>query len=272
MSLRLDRGSAAAFILILTLGIAIGAAQAKKRAAPPRSVPAPATQTATPSPTPEPRRTPSKKNDRPVSTKEASPERRPSPKNYPFHYEFSQPDFPVARIVIEHDESGAGFIRFSKRGANEEFTDPLEVSAAALERINKAFDELEFLNSAEDYQYEKDYSHLGNVTITMRRDGRERTATFNWTINKNAKVLYDEYRKLANQFIWQFDMAVARDNQPLDSPRLMDSLDSLLKRNELSDPVQMLPLLTALSNNERLPLIARNHATRLIGRIERSKK
>ena len=230
----------------------------------------PAAETAAPSPTAEPRRTPAKKNDRPATTQAASQETRPSSKNYPYRYEFSQPEFPVARIVIEHDESGAGSIRFSKRGSTEEIADPLEVSRAALERINKAFDELGFLNSVEDYQYEKDYSHLGNVTITLRRDGRERIATFNWTVNKNAKVLYDEYRKLANQYVWQFDIAVARDNQPLDSPRLMDSLDSLLKRNEISDPLQMLPLLTALSKNERLPLIARNHATRLIGKIEKS--
>jgi uncharacterized protein (UPF0147 family) len=49
----------------------------------------------------------------------------------------------------------------------------------------------------------------------------------------------------------------------------MDRLDSLLKRDEISDPSQMLPLLKELSNDERIPLIARNKAARIIKEIEK---
>jgi hypothetical protein len=51
----------------------------------------------------------------------------------------------------------------------------------------------------------------------------------------------------------------------------MDELDSLLRRNEISDPPQMLPMLKELSNDERIPLIARNHAKRLVEKIEKAK-
>ena len=81
----------------------------------------------------------------------------------------------------------------------------------------------------------------------------------------------DEYRKIANQYVWQFDMSVSRENQPLDSPSLMDTLDSYLRRSEISDPRQMLPLLKEISNDERIPLIARNHAAKLVEKIERTK-
>ena len=189
-----------------------------------------------------------------------------------YYYEFSQPDFVVQKIIIEHDGSGAGKISFVKRGYGDTVTDPIQVSAAALERINNAFTALNFLDSNENYQFEKDYSHLGTSTYRLKRDGRERTVVFNWTANKDAKALADEYRKIGNQFIWIFDITLSRENQPLEAPKLLISLDSLIKRNEISDPSQMVALLKGLTDDERIPLIARNHAGKLARQIEKVKK
>ena len=186
-----------------------------------------------------------------------------------YTYDFSQPNFLYSHIFIEHDESGKGKITFSKQNFTEEITDPIQLSAATLEKLENIRQVLNFLDSKEDYQYEKDYSHLGNMIFTMKKDGRDRTAKFNWTGNADAKSLADEYRKIGNQYIWLFDINVARENQPLESPRIMDALDSLLKRNEISDPNQLVPYLKELSNDERIPLISRNHATRLITQIEK---
>jgi hypothetical protein len=140
-----------------------------------------------------------------------------------------------------------------------------------MDRIRTALIALNFLDSTENYQTARDYSHMGNVRFTFRKEGRERTAKYNWTENKDAKTLMDEYRKIAIQYVWQFDMEIARENQPLNAPSLMDELDSYLRRNEISDPKQMLPLLKTLSNDERIPLIARNHATRLVEKIDKAK-
>jgi uncharacterized protein (UPF0147 family) len=107
------------------------------------------------------------------------------------------------------------------------------------------------------------------MTFTMKKDKRERVAKFNWTVNPDAKNLMDEYRRIGQQFVWIFDIGVARENQPLEAPRLMDALDSLIKRNEISDAAQMIPMLKELSNDERIPLIARNHATRIVKEIEK---
>lgn len=186
-----------------------------------------------------------------------------------YFYEFSQPNFFVSKVLIEHDENGKGEIKFEKQHFNEFITDPIQLSPAALERIKGVWNALNFLDSTEDYQYEKDYSHLGNMTFTMRKDGRERAAKFNWTTNPNAKNLADEYRRVSQQFVWIFDIGIARENQPLEAPQLMDTLDSLIKRNEISDAAQMIPLLKQLSNDERIPLIARNHATRIIKDVEK---
>ena len=89
------------------------------------------------------------------------------------------------------------------------------------------------------------------------------------TNNPNAKLLADEYRRASNQAIFVFDISVARQNQPLDSPKILDRLESYISRNEISDPKQLIPLLRDLNTDERLPLIARNHALRLIKQIQK---
>jgi hypothetical protein len=189
-----------------------------------------------------------------------------------YFYEFSRPGFSVSDISIQHDDSGKGTISFKMKGLEETMSDPIQLSQSTLAKINDALTALDFINSTENYQYEKDYSHLGNVKIRVKKDGRERTAAYNWTTNPGAKRLADEYRRISNQFVWEFDLAVARENQPLDAPRLMDDFDSLLRRDEISDPKQMVPLFRELANDERIPLIARNHATKLADRIEKAKK
>jgi hypothetical protein len=83
-----------------------------------------------------------------------------------------------------------------------------------------------------------------------------------------ASLLINEYRRVADQAILVFDISVARETQPLNAPKLMDEFESQLKRNGLSDPQQLVPLLTEVSTDEHLPLIARNHALRLIKKIE----
>lgn len=190
-----------------------------------------------------------------------------------YFYEFAQPNFPVSKVFIEHDEKGKGKISFLKKGFEEFVSDPLQLSPASLEKFRSVWQSLNFLDSKEEYQStERDYGHLGNMKFTMTKDGRTRTAKFNWTENLTAKILADEYRKISQQFVWQFDINVARENQPLESPTLMNSLDGLIRRDEISDPNQMIPMLKELSNDERLPLLARNHATKIIKQIEKKKE
>lgn len=241
----------------------------------------PAAATPTPQVSPTPEQTPetetvkkqAKKNERPTNGNSSNGNNPVQTKDAPnYFYEFSQPAFTVSKILIEHDESGKGKISFMKSISDEVITDPIQISPAALERINKALTALDFMNSTDSYQYEKDYSHLGNITLKVRKDGRERETKFNWTQNQDAKALADEYRRIGNQYIWMFDINLSRENQPLESPKLMDAIDSYIKRNEISDAAQLVPFLKELGNDERIPLIARNHATRLVKQIEKVKK
>jgi hypothetical protein len=99
---------------------------------------------------------------------------------------------------------------------------------------------------------------------------RHRTAEFNWSDNKTAWALANEYRRVADQAILIFNIKLAREMQPLNAPSLLNEMDSMLKRDGLSDPQQLVPLLNELKTDEHIPLIARNHADRILKKIEKS--
>ncbi|PYS72022.1 MAG: hypothetical protein DMF69_08715, partial [Acidobacteria bacterium] len=77
------------------------------------------------------------------------------------------------------------------------------------------------------------------------------------------------YRRAADQAILIFDIEIARENQPLNAPKLMEVMESYIRRNALSDPHQLIPLLTDMSTDEHIPLMARNHALRIIKQIQK---
>lgn len=186
-----------------------------------------------------------------------------------YTYEFSQPKFVIGHIVIEHDSNGRGTVTFTRLNEETAIVEPLQLSPAALERITSAWQALRFLDSDTDYQASKQFAHLGTMKIGMQQGERKRVAEFNWTSNADASTLVNEYRKAADQAILIFDISIARENQPLNAPKLMEAMESYLKRNALSDPNQLIKLLQDLSTDEHIPLIARNHALRLIKKIQK---
>ena len=186
-----------------------------------------------------------------------------------YSYEFSQPKFYIKHVVLEHDANGRGTVTFERMNEDVPVVEPIELSADALARIKAAWQSLQYLESNTDYQANKQFPHLGTMKIGVQRGDQKRVAEFNWTNNTDASTLVSEYKKAAEQAILIFDISVARENQPLNTPKLMEGMESLLKRDMLSDPRQMLKLLQDLSTDEHVPLIARNHALRLIKKIQK---
>ena len=186
-----------------------------------------------------------------------------------YTYEFKQPEFLIKHIVIEHDSRGSGKIKFVQRTEEMAVEEPLQLSPEAISRISGLWRALNFLTSNESYQADRQYPHLGTMLLKMEKDTRQRTAEFNWTNHPEALALVNEYRRAGDQAILVFELSVARESIPLNTPKLMERAEALLKRNGLSDPRQMLPLLKELSTDDHLPLITRNHALRLIKKIEK---
>jgi hypothetical protein len=189
-----------------------------------------------------------------------------------YSYEFTQPDFDVRHVRIEHDAAGRGTITFERKNEEQPLTEPLEISPTAFARIVSAWESLRFLDSDASYQADKHFANLGTIHLTMKRGARERTTEFDWTNNEQAGVLMREYRRLTEQQLFVFDMDVARQYQPSETVRILKRLEILLDRDELSDKSRLTPLLSDLTNDERIPLIARNQAARLLKRIEKETK
>jgi hypothetical protein len=211
-----------------------------------------------------------KRNDRPQE--QPSPTQPPRDDKKPpdptrYSYEFGQPKFFIRHILIEHDALGRGQITFERQGEEVPIVEPVELSSGALGRILGLWNELRFLDSDENYQASKQFPHLGTYHLRMDDGRRKRTAEFNWSNNKQAWGLATEYRRMSDQAILVFDLTLAREMQPLNTPQLMKQMETLLVRDGLSDPRQLIPLLKELRTDEHIPLIARNHADRLLKKI-----
>jgi hypothetical protein len=210
-----------------------------------------------------------KPNQRPPQVADASAAGETNAAAVKYSYEFSQPKFYVKHIVLEHDANGRGTVTFERLNEDTPVVEPIALSTEALARIKAAWQALHFLESDTDYQASKQFPHLGTMKIGVQRGEQKRVVEFNWTNNSNASTLVNEYRKAADQAILVFDISIARENQPLNAPKLMEAMESMLKRDMLSEPRQLLTLLQDLSTDEHVPLIARNHALRLIKKIEK---
>ena len=263
---------------LLTLSaVSFALAQKQKRVKKKQTSKTVASKTEQPAEEPASTPEPAKKNNRSsVANDNAQPQPSPTPIEKKseemavrYSYEFTQPNFITSHIVIEHGADGKGSITFERKNAEEPVKDPVEISPEAWTRIKALWEGLNFLDSTVNYQSEKQFPHLGTMRLKMKQGERERTAEFNWTNDKKASDLVNEYRRVADQAIFIFDINLAREISPLETPKLMDSLDSMLRRNSLSDPKQLLPFLKDISLDERIPLIARNHASRIVKQIEK---
>lgn len=211
-----------------------------------------------------------KRNDRPKP--EAGPATVVKPlENDSRHYtwEFAQPEFVVKHIVVEHDAVGHGKVSFDRKAEEETITEPIELSPSVLKKLEDLWTALRFLDSKENYQAAKNFAHLGTYKLALKDGSRERTTEFNWSDNSDAWNLAQEYRRIADQAILLFDINIAREMQPLNTPGLLTQMESMYSRNALADPKQLVPLLKELRTDERVPLIARNHAERLLKKFEK---
>lgn len=184
-----------------------------------------------------------------------------------YHYRFENEKFTTPLQEVEFDGTGRGTFRFKKKDS-EEIVNELAVSPTLLTRIQSLFDQLNFLASQEGYQHKKDFSHLGTVTISQTRSGKERTVKFNYTDNSAMSQLRDTFQNLINQETRFFEIEVVRSTDPISTPAQLRLLDDDLRSKRIADPNRFVPLLNDIKLDEGVPLIARNHAERLLKAIK----
>ncbi|MGE0882228.1 MAG: hypothetical protein AB7P14_01670 [Blastocatellales bacterium] len=187
-----------------------------------------------------------------------------------FYYLFENERFTTPLQEVKFDGAGHGTFRF-KRKDSDEIVNELDVSPVLLSQIQLLFSDLNFLESNVDYQHKKDFSHLGTVTIAMSRDGKERMVKFNYTDNTAMSKLRELFQNLAIQETRVFEMETVRSNDPISTPAQLRMLESELRSKHIADPNRFVPILKDIKLDEGVPLIARNHAERLLQSIKKGK-
>jgi hypothetical protein len=193
-----------------------------------------------------------------------------TPSGTHYQYTFENERFTTPFLEVQLDGKGHGRFRFRKKDAEEISTD-ISVSDSLVQQIQGLFDTLNFLDSREDYQYKKDFSHLGTVTLKLSKDGRQRSVRFNYSGNQTITQLADIFRNVATQETRVMEIEATRETDPLSMPAQLRILESELKSRQIAEPDRLKPLLEKLKSDESLPLIARNHAERLIKSIDKGK-
>lgn len=187
-----------------------------------------------------------------------------------YRYTFVNERFTTPFQQVEIDESGKGVFRYQRK-ESEEISLKFDLSPSLMSRIRNLFDMLNFLNSNEEYQHKKDFSHLGTMTISRAHKGLERTVKFNYTDNQYLNQLTELFRDIATQETRVFELETVRSTDPISTPAQMRLLESELRSKRIADPQKIIPLLREIRMDEGVPLIARNHAERLIKMINSRK-
>jgi len=188
-----------------------------------------------------------------------------------YRYLFENPRFTTPIQELDFDGSGQGNFRFKRKEDREETNLKLALSQSVLSQIQILLDDLNFLESREEYQHKKDFSHLGNMTITYSRGAKERTVKFNYTDNQSLTRLSDIFRGVITQETRVFELEAVIANDPISTPAQLRLLESELKSKHLADPHRFDPILKNMTLDESVPLIARNHAGRLLQMIGKEK-
>lgn len=187
-----------------------------------------------------------------------------------YHYLFENERFTTPLQEVVFDGKGRGKFRFIRKGGDE-IVNKLELSTTLLAQIQSLFDSLNFIEGKAEYQHKKDFSHLGKMTISMARSGRERSTSFNYTDNQTMSRLVEVFRNIAIQETRVFEIETVRSTDPISTPAQLRLLENELKSNHIADPQRIVPILREIKTDESVPLIARNHAERLLQMIKKGK-
>ena len=112
---------------------------------------------------------------------------------------------------------------------------------------------------------------MGWVTLGARQGARERKTRFNFTTNAQMDELKEIFLGIAWQEIALFDIENAERYQPLDVPKQLEILENDLRLTRITEPARVLATLNEIAGDDSQPLIARNHAKRIVEAIKKGK-
>ncbi len=181
-----------------------------------------------------------------------------------FHYEFAQPNFLVSKIEISLDGQGTGKMAYWEKDADPTSVD-ISLRPETLSRLKGMIEKLTL--TPDDLTPSDRHQNLGTTRIAFWQGTAHRETAFTYTPNPQMNAISQFFRGMVTQHQRKSQLEVARRYQPLDTPKILKDLESDLNGNRIAEPVALGSLLKSLSNDERIPLIARNQAKKLFERV-----
>jgi hypothetical protein len=191
--------------------------------------------------------------------------------NWTFSYKFENKRFYIPMMDLAIGGDGAGTLHFQRGESDEVLDQKFQLQPATMAHIRQLFETVRFFDSDTDYQSSKDFSHLGWMTIEAKQGDRDRKVRFNYTQNQQMSELAEIFRGIATEEIHLFDIDTSEQFQPLELPRLLETIENDLKLQRITEPECLLPKLQEIAGNPTQPLIARNRATQMVNDIKKGK-
>jgi hypothetical protein len=178
-------------------------------------------------------------------------------------YRFENERFVISSIELALGSGGEGTLRFVKQGLGAPVDRKVSVGPDTLRALDEALGRLNYLAPPADLQGPNDHSNLGTVSLAVSRAGSVHVARFNYTHNRDARLVADLLGGIANREIHAFGLETAARYTPLETAALLGVLESELRLKRVAEPEALVPLLRDIGENFALPLLVRNKAVRL---------
>ncbi|MBI3949888.1 MAG: hypothetical protein HY314_05480 [Acidobacteria bacterium] len=185
-----------------------------------------------------------------------------------YYYRFDSPTFEMMRAELRFDQAGRGQFMFRRKADEEEIKLELHLLPTTLQRINTYLTEAQYLTSEENYQGDRDMSHLGVMTFRFRQGAHQRQVSFNYTRHPTMRLLAELLRHIVTQESRIFAIQLARQYAPLDLDKQLATLQREVKNGWVAEPEKLLPLLEELQSDEGVLLIARRRAGDIVRLIK----
>jgi hypothetical protein len=176
-------------------------------------------------------------------------------------YEFRQPSFETSEVRITLEASGAGQMRFVRKGLSEPVSVRIAVSSKGYSELQARLVRTRYLSSITISGDDQRHTNLGITRVWLESDGHgSPVVEFYYADDRNLAAVQDWFRGLTRRELARFDIETAARYRPLDLPGLLDRLGEDLKRGLVTDADGLKPLLVSIQDDPSLPLIARNRA------------
>ncbi len=169
-------------------------------------------------------------------------------------------------ICISVDSSGAG--TYEGRKLDEPPNPrPIQLSPAVAARLFALARDLGYFRD-NDLESHKKVANLGLKVFTYQQGTEINRAEFNYTLNRQAQELSDQFEKIASveQHLTNLEFSMKYD--PLGLPGELRQIQIDLANDALADPQLLIPALEKISRNSRYMHLAQSRAQDILQRIQ----